>query len=106
MAGCGRKVGFAMASNLMRTLTRTGFSSKFPSNSRSLSGGFASSEIITSHTDKWMQTAILHSGIQLSSFALTLISQLSANIVVYVMFKTMATITTKSRNKLCKQDPL
>ncbi|XP_058183019.1 NADH dehydrogenase [ubiquinone] iron-sulfur protein 6, mitochondrial [Rhododendron vialii] len=55
MAGCGRKVGFAMASNLMRTLTRTGSSSKFPSNSRSLSGGFASSEIITSHTDKWMQ---------------------------------------------------
>ncbi|KAH7841801.1 hypothetical protein Vadar_034500 [Vaccinium darrowii] len=44
-----------MASNVMRSLTLTG-SSKFASyNSRRSLSGFVSSEIITSHTDKWMQ---------------------------------------------------
>ncbi|KAH7853613.1 hypothetical protein Vadar_004737 [Vaccinium darrowii] len=51
MAACGRKLGFPMASNLVKTLAR---SSNFASNSRSLSG-VVNAEVITSHTAKWMQ---------------------------------------------------
>lgn len=42
----------SMATSLLKTLTGT--SSNFRSNTRSLSG-VVSSEVITSHTDKWMQ---------------------------------------------------
>uniref|UniRef100_A0A5B7ALG7 Zinc finger CHCC-type domain-containing protein n=1 Tax=Davidia involucrata TaxID=16924 RepID=A0A5B7ALG7_DAVIN len=51
MAAYGRKHGYAMALNLMKTLTRP---TDFASNSRSLSG-LVSTEIISSHTAKWMQ---------------------------------------------------
>ncbi|KAL8534755.1 hypothetical protein ACS0TY_010692 [Phlomoides rotata] len=47
MAAFGRKSGLTMATHLMKTLTGS-------SNSRSLSG-IVNSEIITSHTAKWMQ---------------------------------------------------
>ncbi|CAL5408075.1 unnamed protein product [Camellia sinensis] len=189
MATYGRKMGFKMASNLMRTLL-TPSTSNCASNSRTLTtaaaaatatSSFVSSEVITSHTAKWMQTlrrdpppannephphphnrrqslatgvqcsseehtpqvvnpalpcgnqdtskkspmelinevppikvearivacegAILRLGIQLSLFALIRMSQLSASIVVYAMFKTMATITTnESENKFCKDN--
>ncbi|CAL5344261.1 unnamed protein product [Camellia sinensis] len=169
MATYGRKMGFKMASNLMRTLL-TPSTSNFASNSRTLTttaaaatatatSSFVSSEVITSHTAKWMQSlatgvqcsseehtpqvvnpalpcgnqdtskkspmelinevppikvearivacegAILRLGIQLSLFALIRMSQLSASIVVYAMFKTMATITTnESENKFCKDN--
>ncbi|KAH0686594.1 hypothetical protein KY290_018204 [Solanum tuberosum] len=46
------KQGISMATNLLKTLT--GASSIVRSNTRSLSG-VASSEVITSHTEKWMQ---------------------------------------------------
>ncbi|GFY83942.1 NADH-ubiquinone oxidoreductase-like protein [Actinidia rufa] len=53
MAACGRRMGYAMASNLIKTLKR---SSNLASNSRSLSGGaVSSSEVVASHTAKWMQ---------------------------------------------------
>ncbi|XP_057471974.1 NADH dehydrogenase [ubiquinone] iron-sulfur protein 6, mitochondrial-like [Actinidia eriantha] len=61
MAASGRKVGYAMASTLMRTLTR---SSNFASNSRSLSG-VVSTEILTSHTAKWMQDTSKKSPLEL-----------------------------------------
>ena len=48
------------------------------------------------HANSCLQTTILRLGIQLSSFALTGMSQLSASIVVYAMFKTMVIITTKN----------
>ncbi|XP_047327616.1 NADH dehydrogenase [ubiquinone] iron-sulfur protein 6, mitochondrial [Impatiens glandulifera] len=51
MATYGRKHGVAMASNLLRTLTRN---SGFVSNTRSLSS-LGGSEIVSSHTAKWMQ---------------------------------------------------
>ncbi|KAA8540143.1 hypothetical protein F0562_026835 [Nyssa sinensis] len=51
MAACGRKYGYVTASNLIKTLTR---STTFVPNWRSLSG-IVSSEIISSHTEKWMQ---------------------------------------------------
>ncbi|CAL5405567.1 unnamed protein product [Camellia sinensis] len=63
MATYGRKVGYKMASNLMRTLL-TPSTSNFASNSRTLTttaaaatatSSFVSSEVITSHTAKWMQ---------------------------------------------------
>ncbi|GMP70876.1 hypothetical protein CsSME_00029523 [Camellia sinensis var. sinensis] len=65
MATYGRKMGFKMASNLMRTLL-TPSTSNFASNSRTLTttaaaatatatSSFVSSEVITSHTAKWMQ---------------------------------------------------
>lgn len=53
MASFGRKQGISMASNLLKTLT--GSSSNLRSNTRSFTGGVVSSEVITSHTDKWMQ---------------------------------------------------
>ncbi|KAJ8554188.1 hypothetical protein K7X08_024866 [Anisodus acutangulus] len=49
MTSFGRKPGMTIASNLLKTLT--GKSSNFRSNTTSLSG----SEVVTSHTDKWMQ---------------------------------------------------
>ncbi|OIT07785.1 PREDICTED: NADH dehydrogenase [ubiquinone] iron-sulfur protein 6, mitochondrial [Nicotiana attenuata] len=52
MASFGRKQGVALASNLLKTLT--GRSSNFRSNARSFSG-VGSTEVVTSHTDKWMQ---------------------------------------------------
>ncbi|KAG8381661.1 hypothetical protein BUALT_Bualt06G0144700 [Buddleja alternifolia] len=49
MAAFGGRNGLRMAaSQLLKTLTRS-------SNSRSCSSGIVSSEIVTSHTDKWMQ---------------------------------------------------
>ncbi|KAI8008644.1 hypothetical protein LOK49_LG07G00020 [Camellia lanceoleosa] len=61
MATYGRKMGYKMASNLMRTLL-TPSTSNFASNSRTLTttaatatSSFVSSEVITSHTAKWMQ---------------------------------------------------
>ncbi|KAK4351082.1 hypothetical protein RND71_030395 [Anisodus tanguticus] len=56
MASFGRKQGMGMvmatATNLLKTLN--GKPSNFRSNTRSLSG-VGSSEVVTSHTDKWMQ---------------------------------------------------
>ncbi|XP_055825156.1 NADH dehydrogenase [ubiquinone] iron-sulfur protein 6, mitochondrial [Solanum dulcamara] len=46
------KQGISMATNFLKTLN--GASSNFRFNTRSLSG-VASSEVITSHTEKWMQ---------------------------------------------------
>ncbi|THG09887.1 NADH dehydrogenase [ubiquinone] iron-sulfur protein 6, mitochondrial-like [Camellia sinensis] len=62
MATYGRKMGYKMASNLMRTLL-TPSTSNFASNSRTLTttaaaaatSSFVSSEVITTHTAKWMQ---------------------------------------------------
>ncbi|KAI5657404.1 hypothetical protein M9H77_26197 [Catharanthus roseus] len=51
MAAIGRNHGTAMATTLLQKLT--GFSN-FGSSTRSLSGA-VSSEVITSHTAKWMQ---------------------------------------------------
>ncbi|EYU19737.1 hypothetical protein ABFS83_06G093100 [Erythranthe nasuta] len=47
MATFGRRNGLTIATQLMKTLTGS-------SNSRSLSG-IVSSEVVTSHTQKWMQ---------------------------------------------------
>ncbi|PIN23505.1 hypothetical protein CDL12_03753 [Handroanthus impetiginosus] len=47
MAAFGRRPGLTMATQLMKSLTRS-------SNSRSLCG-IVNSEVITSHTAKWMQ---------------------------------------------------
>ncbi|CAA0817141.1 NADH dehydrogenase [Striga hermonthica] len=47
MAASGRRNGLTMATQLIRTLTT-------PSNSRSFTG-VVSTEVITSHTQKWMQ---------------------------------------------------
>ncbi|XP_059304366.1 NADH dehydrogenase [ubiquinone] iron-sulfur protein 6, mitochondrial [Lycium ferocissimum] len=60
MASFGRKQGMVMASNLLKTLT--GKSSNF--GSRSLSG-VGSSEVVTSHTDKWMQDSSKKSPMEL-----------------------------------------
>ncbi|CAL5405577.1 unnamed protein product [Camellia sinensis] len=71
MATYGRKMGYKMASNLMRTLL-TPSTSNFASNSRTLTttaaaatSSFVSSEVITTHTAKWMQS--LATGVQCSS---------------------------------------
>ncbi|XP_052198866.1 NADH dehydrogenase [ubiquinone] iron-sulfur protein 6, mitochondrial [Diospyros lotus] len=53
MAASGRKMGYSVASNLIKTLTRS--SNPAPSSFRSLSGAVVSDEVITSHTAKWMQ---------------------------------------------------
>ncbi|KAL3521760.1 hypothetical protein ACH5RR_019909 [Cinchona calisaya] len=72
MAAMGRKQVIAMATNLMRrVLTRPPSSSSSSSfvgsgsGRRNLSGGVVNSEIITSHTDKWMQDTSKKSPMQL-----------------------------------------
>nr|GLL28302.1 NADH dehydrogenase [ubiquinone] iron-sulfur protein 6, mitochondrial [Ipomoea trifida]GMD02402.1 NADH dehydrogenase [ubiquinone] iron-sulfur protein 6, mitochondrial [Ipomoea batatas] len=57
MASFGRKQGVAMFSNLLKTLTARPSVPNFPSGSRGVSGaaGIVSSEVLTSHTAKWMQ---------------------------------------------------
>ncbi|XP_049349396.1 NADH dehydrogenase [ubiquinone] iron-sulfur protein 6, mitochondrial [Solanum verrucosum] len=58
------KQGISMATNLLKTLA--GASSIVRSNTRSLSG-VASSEVITSHTEKWMQDTSKKSPMELIS---------------------------------------
>ncbi|XAR71534.1 hypothetical protein NMG60_11017862 [Bertholletia excelsa] len=63
MAAYGKKLGCALVSSLMRSTTR---SSNFSSNSRNFSG-VVSSEILSSHTAKWMQDTSKKSPMELIS---------------------------------------
>ncbi|KAK6936546.1 hypothetical protein RJ641_033576, partial [Dillenia turbinata] len=109
MATFGSRRGITMASSLFKTLTLRGTSSNIASTSRYLS--LVRTEILGSHTAKWMQdtsekspmelinevppieTVILPLATQLSSYVLTLKHQLYANIVACAMCRSMIIIT-------------
>ncbi|KAM3381621.1 NADH dehydrogenase [ubiquinone] iron-sulfur protein 6, mitochondrial [Capsicum baccatum] len=55
MASLGTKQGISMATNLLKTLTASSSISRFNTGCFTSGGGVVSSEVITSHTDKWMQ---------------------------------------------------
>ncbi|KAK4433187.1 NADH dehydrogenase [ubiquinone] iron-sulfur protein 6, mitochondrial [Sesamum alatum] len=113
MAAFRRTNGLTIATSLLQSLTRS-------SNCRSLCG-IVSGEVLTSHTEKWMQDTSKKSpmelinevppikvegrivacegvwGTQLSSYALTRRTLLSASIVVCAMCKTIITRWWMSR---------
>ncbi|CAN4089388.1 unnamed protein product [Withania somnifera] len=63
MASFGSKQGISMANNLLKALA--GSSSNFRFNARSFTGGVVRTEVITSHTAKWMQDTIKKSPMEL-----------------------------------------